>query len=131
MKRKPPTERKPSSLEAAFELLWSKTAAACPLIATLEKEVKLPPRQYRYDFRIPHTNILIEIMGGTYAKIRMGHSSGDGLHRDYAKSRFAQMKGFLVLAYDRKQINVENIEELFVHVIRTYPHLADKQLPSD
>lgn len=125
------SSRKPSHLEEAFELLWSKTAAATPLIATLEKEVVLPPRRYRFDFRIPHTNVLIEIMGGTYAKIRMGHSSGDGLHRDYEKSRYAQMKGFLVLAYDHKQINVENIEELWLYVIRTNPSLANAQLPSD
>ena len=100
-------------------------AAGTPLIATLEREVALPPRRYKFDFRIPHTNVLIEVMGGTYAKIRMGHSSGEGLHRDYAKSRYAQMKGFLVLAFDRKQINEENLMEVYLYVLRTYPHLAN------
>lgn len=123
--------RKPSHLELAFEELWGKVAAGTPLIATLDKEIALPPRRYKFDFRIPHTNVLIEIMGGTYAKIRMGHSSGYGLHRDYEKSRYAQMKGFLVLSYDRKQINVENVEALFLYVIRTYPHLANDKLPGN
>ena len=125
MPKKTTSPRKPSSLEAAFSQLWSKTASSCPSIATLEAEVRVKPRRYKYDFLIPHTNVLIEINGGTYAKIRMGHSSGEGQHRDYEKARYAQMKGYLVFTYDSKQITPANLQELFTYVITRYPHLAN------
>jgi very-short-patch-repair endonuclease len=117
--------RKQSHLELAFYQLWSQVAAATPRIATLEQEVRLPPRRYMFDFRIPHTKILIEVQGGTYSRIRMGHSSGEGLNRDYKKANYAQMQNYQVFYFDRKMINVENIEGLWLYAIRTHPHLAD------
>ena len=113
-----PPGRPPSVLEDRFRIMWEAAAAGTPHVPLLA-EVTLPPRRYRFDFRIPLTNVLIEINGGTYARIRMGHSSGDGIARDYEKSRYAQMKGWRVFAYDRKQITEKNIQELLNYVLRT------------
>lgn len=116
-------KRVPSSLEAAFVTLWAEVAAASPRLATLEAEVTLKPKKWRYDFLIPGTNVLIECNGGTYAYKRMGHSSGAGLYRDYAKSRWAQMRGYICLAYDSKQITVAELQELYNYVCKRYPEL--------
>jgi hypothetical protein len=114
----------PSSLEAAFATLWAEVAAGSPKLATLESEVTIKPRRWRFDFLIPGTNILIECQGGTYSWKRMGHSTGEGLFRDYAKSRFAQMRGYICLAYDSKQITKAELEILYVYVVQSFPHLA-------
>ena len=104
--------------------MWAEVAAGSPLLTTLEEEVRIKPRQYKFDFLIPGTNILIECQGGTYARIRMGHSSGEGLARDYEKARYAQMKDYKVFAYDSKQITLANLEVLYVYVCQKFPHLA-------
>lgn len=124
MPRKPSSQRRPSHLETAFEELWGKVAAGTPLIATLDKEIALPPRRYKFDFRIPHTNVLIEIQGGTFSRVRMGHSTGEGLNRDYHKCNYCMYKGFQLFYFDRKMINLENVEALFLYVVRKYPELA-------
>lgn len=117
-------KRVPSSLEAAFVTLWAEVAAASPRLATLETEVTLKPKRWRFDFLIPGTNVLIECNGGTYAYKRMGHSTGAGLFRDYAKTRYAQMRGYICLPYDSKQITKAELELLYVYIVQKYPHLA-------
>lgn len=117
-------KRVPSSLEAAFVTLWAEVAAASPRLATLEVEVTLKPKKWRYDFLIPGTNVFIECNGGTYSWKRMGHSTGAGIFRDYAKSRYAQMRGYLVLHYDSKQITTMELQTLYVYIIQKFPHLA-------
>lgn len=117
-KRKQP-KRTISSLEAAFVLLWAEVAAGTRL-TTLEAEVRIKPRKFRYDFLIPGTNILIEVNGGTYSRIRMGHSSGEGQSRDYEKARYAQYKGYQIFTFDCK-LNKQQVQELFEYVCRTYP----------
>lgn len=121
---KPQPQRKPSSLEAAFVALWEEVAKDSPRLLKLEPEVTLPPRKFRYDFLIPGTKVLIEVQGGTWARKRLGHSSSEGLHRDYEKSRYAQMRGYLCLAYDRKQVVKHELEVLYAFVCRSYPDLA-------
>lgn len=115
----------PSALELAFERLWLSTAAASPRLRELEREVVLPPRKYRFDFLIVGTNVLIEIQGGTWSRRRLGHSTGEGQFRDYAKTRYAQMKGYLVLPYDRKQAtNPAEVKILYEYVVQKFPELA-------
>jgi very-short-patch-repair endonuclease len=114
----------PSVLELAFERLWHEFTKDHPRLYTLEREVTLPPRKYRYDFLIVGTNVLIEIQGGTWSRRPMGHSTGEGQFRDYAKTRYAQMKGYLVLPYDRKQATSKaEVGILYEYICKRYPNL--------
>lgn len=120
--QKKPSKRKPSSLEQRFKELWQEVAKDTAF-AALSEEVRLPPRQYRWDFHIPGTNVLVEVNGGTYHRSRLGHSSGEGIGRDYEKSNYAQMRGWQCFTYDTKQVNLTNVQELFYYVARKFPDL--------
>jgi very-short-patch-repair endonuclease len=129
-KRPPAKKTRPSTykpkpatcLEERFVLLWYEVAKDTRF-STLEAEVQIPPRRFRWDFRIMGTNILVEVNGGTYHSKRLGHSSAAGIMRDYEKSNYAQMKGWQQFTYDTKQVNLTNVQELFTYVCRKYPHL--------
>jgi hypothetical protein len=104
--------------------MWAEVASGSPRLRVLEPEVVLPPRKFRFDYLVPGTNVLIEVQGGTWSRKRLGHSTGEGLHRDYEKARYAQMRGYLCLCYDRKQINKSELGVLYEYICRTYPELA-------
>lgn len=114
-KPKPPT-----CLEQRFVLLWGEVAKGTGF-STLEAEVSIPPRKFRWDFRIPGTQVLIECNGGTYHRKRLGHSSAAGLARDYEKSNYAQYKGWQQFTFDTKQVNLHKLQELFEYVCKRYP----------
>jgi|SRR5574343_1141179 len=59
-------------------------------------------RKWRCDMAWPEYRVLAEIQGGTYQ--HMGHSTGEGLHRDYEKINSAQMMGYVALQFDRRMI---------------------------
>ena len=68
-----------------------------------EREFRaIPGRRYRWDFRIADTNILIEINGGTWT--RSGHSTGDGIARDYKKANLAAMNGWRQLTFTAQDV---------------------------
>lgn len=117
---------KQSNLEIRFQELWSELASDLELLP----EFSIPPRKFRFDYWVKDTNVLIEIMGGTYSRVRMAHSSGDGQHRDYEKSRYAQLKGWLVLPFDRKQINEKDIGEVINYVRKQQHGIMPRPLPS-
>lgn len=118
-KPKPPT-----SLEDRFVRMWAEVAAGSPRLTTLECEVRLPPRKFRYDFRIPGTQILVEVNGGTYHKQRLGHSTATGIARDYEKLNYAQFKGWQVFIFDTRQVNLVKLQELYLYICKKYPHLV-------
>lgn len=65
-----------------------------------EQEVKLiPGRKFHFDFFIPTTNIAIEIQGGVWSKLKMGHNSGSGIKRDCEKSNLAQKYGYILFKF--------------------------------
>ncbi len=118
-KPKPPT-----SLEQRFVLLWHEVAKGSPRLSTLECEVQLPPRRFRYDFKIPGTDVLVEVNGGTYHKKRLGHSSAAGIARDYEKANYCQFKGWRLFTFDTKQVNLHNLQTLYEYICKRYPHLC-------
>lgn len=127
MSKRTSSPRKPkpiSSLEERFIRLWAEVAAASPKLTTLEAEVRLPPRQFRWDFLIRGTNVLVEVNGGTHSRRRLGHSTGVGIGRDYEKLNYCQFKGYQCFIFDVRQVNKHNLENLYVYICKRYPHLA-------
>ena len=70
-----------------------------------EREFKaVPGRQFRWDFTWPEDNLLIEVQGGTFARGKMGHSTGMGQNRDFEEQNLATLAGWRVMKFDDKQI---------------------------
>jgi len=87
-----------SALEELFALQCEQAGLPTP-----EREyAAVPGRRYRWDFAWADARVLVEINGGTYA--RMGHSTGAGISRDYAKSNCAQLRGWRTLIFDRRMV---------------------------
>jgi very-short-patch-repair endonuclease len=55
-------------------------------------------RRFAWDFSWPEQRLLVEVQGGTFARGKMGHSSGVGLHRDMEKANLATLAGWRVLS---------------------------------
>ena len=70
--------------------------------APLREYAAVPGRRFRWDFAWTDARVLVEINGGTYA--RMGHSTGTGIARDYEKSNLAVLAGWKVFAFDRRMV---------------------------
>lgn len=72
-------------------------------LAAVEIEVEaefffaLPERQYRSDWHVIGTNVLIDYEGGLFSKGKRGHSSVSGILRDIEKSTCAQLHGFILI----------------------------------
>lgn len=62
-------------------------------------------RRYRFDFAWPKHNLLVEVQGGTFAKSKLGHSTGMGINRDNEKMILAQLAGWKVFQVDTKQVH--------------------------
>jgi len=94
-----------SSLEDYFAYLL--TEAKVEFIAQYKA---VPGRRYLWDFYIPEANLLVEIQGGTWAatgdnKHASGHTTHDGLHRDYEKNNLAVMADFPVFYFDAEMVH--------------------------
>jgi len=91
-----PLEPYGSSLEVLFALQLRD--AGIPF----EREYKpIPGRRYRYDFFF-QPDLLVEINGGTFR--HMGHSTGNGIQRDYDKANQAVLAGFRVLLFTGEDV---------------------------
>ena len=70
---------------------------------TYEREVKvIPGRQFRWDFKLKGTALLIEVQGGIWQK--GGHSTGRGISRDCQKQTLAALYGWHVMLFTTKMI---------------------------
>lgn len=56
-----------------------------------------PEREYRADWLITGTNLLIEYEGGLFQKGKSGHSSVGGILRDIEKGNVAAERGYRVI----------------------------------
>ena len=83
-------------------LAWQMKAAG---IIFVEEFHAIPGRKFRFDLAVPTANLLIEVQGGTFAKGKLGHSSGAGINRDCEKTVLAQLAGWRVFPVDTKQIH--------------------------
>jgi len=84
-------------------LFYQLTAVLDPAHVTIEREYKFhPTRKWRADICLPEQSILIECNGGTY--VHMGHSTGQGISRDYEKANEANILGWCYLQFDRASI---------------------------
>lgn len=65
-------------------------------------------RKFKFDFAwLPGYGIkplLVEVQGGTFARGKMGHSTGMGQHRDMEKGNLATLQGWRVLYFDEKMV---------------------------
>lgn len=84
--------------DAEETLSFQLTALGIPF----EREVVLPGRKFRYDFKVD--DMLIEVQGGVWLKGESGHSSGVGITRDCKKSQFACENGFRFMAVTTGQV---------------------------
>ena len=118
-----------STLEEYFAYLL--TEAKIPFEAQYKA---IPPRRYSWDFLIPEAHLLIEIQGGTWT--HSGHTTHDGLHRDYTKNNLAVMAGWPVMYFDAEMVHggealttvTEYISHHHEHDMRDMmEELADKQ----
>lgn len=61
----------------------------------------IPGRKYRADFAF--NKIIVEINGGTWMQ-KSGHSTAQGIQRDYQKSNAAQLAGFIYLQFTPDEV---------------------------
>lgn len=87
-----------SALEEMFALQCEQAGLPTPL----REYAAVPGRRYRWDFAWADARVLVEINGGTYA--RMGHSTGSGIARDYEKSNLAMLAGWRTFVFDRRMV---------------------------
>jgi very-short-patch-repair endonuclease len=87
-----------STLEEYFAYLL--TEAKIPFEAQYKA---VPGRRYSWDFYIPEAHLLVEIQGGTWT--HSGHTTHDGLHRDYTKNNLAVMNGWPVMYFDAEMVH--------------------------
>lgn len=78
----------PTELEEA--LYWQIVEAMLP--EPERDALYLKGRKFRADFLWRKQKVVAEVQGGTYQ--HMGHSTGAGISRDYAKSNCAQLRGW-------------------------------------
>lgn len=73
-----------------------------------------PPRRWRFDFAWPNIKLAVEVHGGIWISGR--HNRPSGFSRDLAKMNKAQMLGWRVLQFTRKDVEdglaIESIVDL-------------------
>ena len=91
-----------SDLEYLFSQLWLEKYPHIDLHSEYEfaKEIG---RKYRFDFAHVQTKIAVEINGGIYQR-NSGHSSLNGLKRDYEKNSLAASLGWRVFTLSSEMI---------------------------
>lgn len=100
-----------SKLEQKFIQLWDVSYPDIPLTS----EVRFHPiRRWRFDFANMNTKIAIEINGGTWVK--SGHSSGQGIARDYEKLNEANLLGWTVFQLAGSQLTEEWLDKIAGHI---------------
>ena len=87
-----------NALEEMFALQCEQAGFPAPL----REYAAVPGRRFRWDFAWTDARVLVEINGGTYA--RMGHSTGTGIARDYEKSNLAVLAGWRTFVFDRRMV---------------------------
>jgi len=87
-----------NALEEMFALQCEQAGLPTPL----REYAAVPGRRFRWDFAWTDARVLVEINGGTYA--RMGHSTGTGIARDYEKSNLAVLAGWRTFVFDRRMV---------------------------
>jgi len=87
-----------NALEEMFALQCEQAGLPTPL----REYAAVPGRRFRWDFAWTDARVLVEINGGTYA--RMGHSTGTGIARDYEKSNLAMLAGWRTFVFDRRMV---------------------------
>jgi len=97
-----------SGLENKFALLWR--ALNGP---NLTPEHRFhPERKWRFDFALPAARVAIECQGGTFARQRLGHSSGTGIQRDYEKLNAAQLSGWTVFQLTGRMLTIKEVQPM-------------------
>jgi len=105
LKGKVSQERKPSTLERKFDLLWE-TVKGQPL----GMEYRFHPvRKWRADYVHYESRTLIEIEGGAWGG---RHCRGGGFLKDSEKYFEAMMMGFCVIRLTAPMITTDNLERL-------------------
>ncbi len=96
-----------SVLELEFESIWN---SLYPEIDLYPEQRIIPNRRFRFDYVNFNAKVAIEINGQIWHK--GGHSSGNGLIRDYQKNNLAIAHGFVVF-----QLSSEMIENDWLKII--------------
>lgn len=71
------------------QILWAK-------LPEPEREFRIPPRRYRWDFAWPGYGLLVEVQGGVFGG-KSGHNTGVGILRDMEKLNYATCNGWYCL----------------------------------
>jgi very-short-patch-repair endonuclease len=88
--------------DSKLEDLFAFQLDALGLTGYVREYPAIPGRKFRYDFAFVKERLLVEINGGTYA--RMGHSTGRGIARDYEKHNLATLAGWRTFVFDGKMV---------------------------
>ncbi len=92
-------------------LAWQLSATG---IAFTRQYRAIPGRRWRWDFGWLEARLLVEVQGGIW--IPSGHTTGQGLTRDYEKHNAATLAGWRVLYVTREMIEegsaIRMIEEV-------------------
>lgn len=99
-----------SHLEEQFAGLWLR---AWPTIDLHSEWQFHSVRKWRFDFAHLPTKTAIEINGGLWVK--SGHTTGQGIQRDYDKNNAAILEGWAVF-----QLCAATIDELHIMAIGRY-----------
>jgi hypothetical protein len=90
-----------SELEASLYRQIENEGLPIPILqVTLAKALG---RAWEYDGAWIEERIAYEVNGATYVK--GGHSTGNGIHRDYEKANAAVLLGWRLFVFDRKMID--------------------------
>jgi hypothetical protein len=112
-KRKVKRPSTQSALEDKFLLLWQELAPDLPLQPQYaDGRIRGKSRCLPFDFKVADAPVLIEINGGTAGFMRSGHTSTEGIRRDYIKINKAQMAGFFVFVLSTTMVTPLHVKEI-------------------
>ena len=103
-----------SVLESQFKNLWNSQFPELPC----KQEVSdiIPQRKFKFDFAWIDSKVAVEINGQIWQP--GGHSSGNGLIRDYEKLNLAQAEGWIVFQLSKEMITTKWIT-IIVNTIKS------------
>lgn len=109
---------KRTHLEAEFAL--SLRAFKFP---SWEEEFRFhPDRKWRFDFAWPELKVAVEVEGGTFARGKTRHTTGQGFHDDCIKYNAAAIFGWLVLRGDTKLVKDGRLVRWTAEALRRRKH---------
>jgi hypothetical protein len=102
------------------------------LPAPVTEWVFAPPRKWRADYAWVDQKVIVEKQGGVYRGGRRGgtklggHSSVQGLRRDWEKATAAQLAGFLYLQFTPQQLDSGEVLPTLTRILamRTPPGVS-------